>query len=117
MNVSSIVVQAQAADMKTLVEYFSQCDFCDYHFHDEALGKMVVTIEGEGINEEIAKLKKIQQTPKVIAADMMMAYSEEELDRERDKLQQSGPVPEMLNDESLRAEEIVYRGDLKKKNI
>jgi nitrate reductase NapD len=48
---------------------------------------------------------------------MMMAYSEDELDKERDKLDGSNPVPDMLNDDTIRAEDIVYYGDLKKKEI
>ena len=117
MNVSSIVVQARADHVEELVETFKNCDYCEYHFHDTSIGKIIVTVEGEGVNEEIKCLKKIQQTPHVIAADMMMAYSEDELDQERDKLEGTNPVPEMLNDDTIRAEDIVYYGDLKKKEI
>lgn len=117
MNVSSIVVQARSEHMDKLVEYFKKCDFCDYHFHDKDIGKIILTVEGEGVSEEIAKLKQIQSTRHVISADMMMAYSEDELDRERAKIAVNGPIPAMLDDDSLRAEDIVYRGDLKKKDI
>ena len=47
----------------------------------------------------------------------MMAYSKDELDRERAKLASKDPVPPMLEDENLKAEEIRYYGDLKKKKI
>ena len=40
-----------------------------------AKGKIVVTIEGANIDEEMSKMKKIEQIPHVICADMMMAYS------------------------------------------
>ena len=117
MNVSSIVVQAKAVYIAGLVEEFKACDYCDYHFHDAALGKIVLTVEGEGIAEEIEKIKRIKSVPHVVSADMMMAYSEDELDREREKFVGKDPVPLVLNDESVRAEEIVYRGDLKKKEV
>lgn len=117
MNVSSIVVQARADYIDELIEVFKNCDFCDYHFHDSSIGKIIVTVEGAGVDEEIKNLKKIQQTPHVISADMMMAYSEDELDQERDKLDGMNPVPEMLNDDAVKAEDIVYHGDLKKKKI
>lgn len=115
MNISSIVIQTKPSYVKEVVEVCQKSDFCDYHFCDEEKGKIVVTIEGENIDEEMGKLKKIQAIPHVICADMMMAYSEEELDAEREKLDASGSVPTILNDETVKLEDIVYRGDLKKK--
>ncbi len=118
MNVSSIVVQVRQEYVEEVVEALKAADFCDYHFHDTDLGKIIVTVEGEGVSEEIAKVKKIQETPHVISAEMMMAYSEEELEEERNKLEMGGPnIPEMLNDDTLRAEDIVYHGDLRKKDL
>lgn len=115
MNISSIVVQAKPLHVKSIIEACEAGDFCDYHFCDEEKGKIIVTVEGENIDEEMAKLKKIQAIPHVICADMMMAYSEEELDAEREKLEASSTVPPILNDETVKLEEMVYRGDLKKK--
>lgn len=117
MNISSVVVRVKSEDVKELVEIFSNCDFCDYHFCDEEKGTIIVTIEGEGVDEEIEKIKLIQQTPKVISADMMMAYSEDELEQERANVDINSPIPTMLNDENINAEDIVYHGDLKKKDL
>jgi len=115
MNVSSIVVQARNEFIEGLVEEVKNCDFCDYHFHDVAIGKIIVTVEGEGIEEEMAKVRKIEALEHVISAEMMMAYSEDELDQERDKLGKSDVVPDVLKDDAIRAEDITYHGDLKKK--
>lgn len=115
MNISSIVIQAKSLHVNEIVEVCKASDFCDYHFHDETLGKIIVTIEGENSDEEMAKMKKIQALPHVICADMMMAYSEDELDEHREKLDASGVIPEILNDDKVRLEDIIYRGDLKKK--
>jgi len=117
MNISSIVVQVRSEYIDEVVNTLKESDFCDYHFHDKSIGKIIVTVEGENISEEIAKVKKIQAVPHVIAADMMMAYSEDELEAERAKLEAGPNVPEMLNDDTIRAEDIVYNGDLKKKII
>lgn len=117
MNISSIVVQVRSEYIDEVVNTLKESDFCDYHFHDKSIGKIIVTVEGENISEEIAKVKKIQAVPHIIAADMMMAYSEDELERERSKLETGPNVPEMLNDDTIRAEDIVYNGDLKKKII
>jgi len=81
--------------------------------HDET--KIIVTIEGEGISEEIVKLKKIQKMDHVISADMMYSYSEDELDREKDKIEKSGDINDWLNDNRQEAGLINYAGDLKKK--
>lgn len=115
MNVSSIVIQARNEFVEGLVEEIKNCDFCDYHFHDVSIGKIIVTVDGKGIEEEMAKVRKIEALEHVISAEMMMAYSEDELDQERDKLGKSDIVPDVLKDDEIRAEDITYHGDLKKK--
>jgi len=115
MNVSSIVVQVMPQHVDDVLEILKNAEFCDYHFHDKDMGKIIVTVEGESVDDEIRNLKIIQSVQHVIAADMMMSYSEDELDAEIKKLENSDPIPAMLNDDTLRAEDIVYKGDLKKK--
>ena len=115
MNISSIVIQAKPEYVEEIIAVCEANDFCDYHFHDVAKGKIVVTIEGANIDEEMSKMKKIEQIPHVICADMMMAYSEDELDSEREKLERAEVVPPVLNDETIALKDIVYKGDLKKK--
>lgn len=114
MNVSSIVVQTLPKYLDEVLAFLKASDLCDYHFHDEK-GRIIVTVEGEGVEEEIAKLTKIQEIPHVVAADMMYAYSEDELDQERANLEIGGVVPDMLNDDSVDPKDIVYHGDLKKR--
>ncbi len=117
MNISSIVVQALPKDIDKLVAEFQEADYVDYHLHDKEKGKIIVTIEGKGVEEEIEKLVKIQQIPEVIAADMMMTYQEEELDEEIKRLEAENPVPEILNKEDVDPKEVVYHGDLKHKKL
>jgi nitrate reductase NapD len=109
------VIQAKPEFVEGIIAICEASDFCDYHFHDVEKGKIVVTIEGENIDEEMSKMKKIEQIPHVICADMMMAYSEDELDAERAKLELAEVVPPILNDENIALKDIVYKGDLKKK--
>ncbi len=117
MNISSIVVQVLPKYVDEVLEVLQDAKFCDYHFHDKNIGKIIVTVEGESVDDEIRNLKIIQSVQHVIAADMMMSYSEDELDAEIKKLEAADPVPPMLNDNTLRAEDIVYHGDLKKKDL
>jgi len=114
MNISSIVVQCHQKDFEAVKKWCEDSDLCDYHFGDQAKGKIIVTIEGAGVEEEIAKLTELQKAPGVLAADMMMSY-QEELDGEIKKLEASGVVPQMLNDTDFDPSTFVYNGDLKKK--
>ena len=117
MNISSIVVQALPEHVDDLIEIFKNATFCEYHFHDKEKGKIIVTVEGESVDDEIKNLKIIQSLEHVISAEMMMSYSEDELDREIKKLEGQEPVPEILKKDNIRAEDIVYHGDLRKKDI
>ena len=116
MNISSIVVQTLPKYLNEVVESLKNCDVCDYHMHDE-LGRIIITIEGAGVSEELKKLKVIEAIPHVMSADMQMAYSEEELSSHLEVLANSDAVPKMLNDKNILPEDIVYNGDLKKKDL
>ncbi len=116
MNISSIVVQTVPKYLDEVVEALKQTEVCDYHMHDQS-GRIIITIEAESVKEELEKLKVIEAIPHVIAADMQMAYSEDELDSHIEVLNNSSAVPKMLNDDNIKVEDIIYRGDLKKKNL
>jgi len=92
------------------------CEVCDYHMHDEK-GRIIITIEGEGVQEELEKLRVIENIPHVVAADMQMAYSEDELDQHIEVLNNADAVPKMLNDDDIDLDKVIYRGDLKKKDL
>ena len=116
MNISSIVVQTVPKFLDEVVESLKNCDVCDYHMHDE-IGRIIITIEGEGVQEELRKLKVIEAIPYVSSADMQMSYSEEELSNHMEVLENADLVPKVLNDKDIKVEDIVYRGDLKRKDL
>ncbi|UCN01440.1 chaperone NapD [Sulfurimonas sp. SWIR-19] len=115
MNVSSIVVQTVPKFLDEVVQSLKECEVCDYHLHDEK-GRIIITIEGEDVSEELGKLKVIEAIPHVIAADMQMAYSEDELDANIKVINESDAVPNLLKDENIEIDRVVYHGDLKKKD-
>ncbi|MFX4236732.1 chaperone NapD [Aliarcobacter butzleri] len=115
MNISSIVVQTLPKNLEEVVKALKASGVCDYFMHDE-LGRIIVTIEGDGVQEELKKLKVIEAIPNVISADMQMAYSQEELDSHLEVLENSDAVPRVLN-EDVKPEDIVYNGDLKQKDL
>lgn len=116
MNISGILVQTKPENTERVIEDIKNSNFCDYHMHDEQ-GKIVVTIEGDGVSEEIAKLHQLEKIKGVISADMVYAYAEDELNQERAKLEKGAKIPEWLNDPEAKPEDIRYNGDLKKKYL
>lgn len=116
MNISSIVVQTLPKYLDEVVESLKNCDVCDYHLHDEK-GRIIITIEGSGVEEELKKLKVVENIPHVASADMQMAYSEDELSDHMEVLDNAEIVPKVLNDKDVDPRDIVYNGDLKKKDL
>ena len=115
MNISSIVVQTVPKFLDEVVSALKNSDACDYHLHD-AKGRIIVTIEGEGVSEELKKLKVIESIPHVIAADMQMAYSEDELDAHMQVINERDVVPKILTDtDNVDIDRVVYNGDMKKR--
>lgn len=116
MNISSIVVRVMPENYDTVKEALEASGVCEYHFGDKEQGKMIVTIEGAGVEEEIKKLVAIQTTKGVIAADMMQTY-QEDLEGAIKELEEADVVPDMLNMDSVDVRDIIYNGDLRKKDF
>jgi len=114
MNISSIVVQTLPKHLDEVIENLKKSGVCDYHLHDEK-GRIIVTIEGENVAAELEKLKVIEAIDHVIAADMQMAYSEDELDEHINVLNNRDAVPKILNEDNVDVDNVVYNGDMKKK--
>ncbi len=114
MNLSSIVIQTKPEFMQGLINIIKEADFCEYHLHDEN-GRIIVTVEGKDTGEEIAKLKLIKDLPNVTSAEMVFAYSEDELEAERQRLESTEDnIPDWLNNPKAKLGDIKYNGDLKK---
>jgi len=113
MNISSVVVITKPEKVKDVVKALEESGLCEVHLYDEQ-GRIVVIIEAEETNEEAFKLRQIQMIPDVLTANMVFSYSEEEWEKAQQYLEQlSNEVPDMLNDENIRAENIVYKGHIK----
>jgi len=116
MNISSVVVQTVPKFLDEVVTSLKNSDACDYHMHDEK-GRIIITLEGTDVSEELKKMKVIEMIPHVISAEMQMAYSEDELDANMERMNNADLVPKVLNDNDVKLKDIVYRGDLKKKDL
>jgi len=115
MNISSIVVQTVPEHLDEVVASLKACEVCDYHMHDEK-GRVIITIEGKNVSEELEKLRVVEAIPFVYAADMQMAYSEDELEEQIDFINNREAVPKVLNDADVDVDRVVYNGDMKKRD-
>ncbi len=113
MNLSSVIVNTAPENTGDLIDFIKKNpDVCEYHLHDDK-GRVIVTIEGAGVEEEVAKMQMIQKFPMVISAEMVFAYSEDELEKNRELLDSNEKLPEWLNDPNAKVSDIKYNGDLK----
>ncbi len=115
MNISSIVVKTAPKYIEEVVQSLKECEVCDYHMHD-GQGRIIITIEGESVAQELEKLRVIEAIPHVVTADMQMSYSEDELDAHMEVIEGGNAVPKMLNDDHVDLASIKYNGNLKTKD-
>ncbi len=114
MNISSVIIQTLPENVDKVIEIIKEnSEICEYHLHDP-IGKIIVTVEGKDVEEDIEKLVDIQCFDYVISADMMMTYQEDQLDAEIKKLEADAIVPAVLNDDTDPTK-VVYNGDLKRR--
>lgn len=96
MNVSSVVVKAAPENLESVVARLKSSGLCDLHFQDRS-GKIIITIEGSSISEEMDKMKAVMNIPGVLCADLAYSYSENEMERALgDIIAKGGCVPEPL---------------------
>ena len=114
MNISSIIVQTNPEFIDSIVKELKSATYCEYALHDEK-GRIIVTIEAEGVEQELENLRQIEKIEGVMAANMHFLYSEDELDKERDKLEKQTDIPEWMNNPTAEFKDISYNGDLKGK--
>ena len=71
--------------MDNVINRIKSIDFCEVHFSDNE-GKVVVTIEGHSISEQMESMKCIQGIPNVSSANLVYSYCEDELVSALDKM-------------------------------
>jgi nitrate reductase NapD len=113
MNISSVVVKCAPEYIGFVLKKLNESGQCEVYAHDE-LGRIIIILEGENTEEESEKLRKIQEIPHILAAEMAMAFSENEFSDEEGKFEiPSDNLVNFLNSEDIDAKDIVYNGHLK----
>ena len=95
MNVSSIVVKTDQEHLQEVMDNINEIDLCEVHIFDSE-GKIVVTIEGKNIDDQMERMKKIQKIPFVHGADLSYSYTEDETLAGLEQIKNSCDVPEGL---------------------
>ncbi len=112
MNISSVLVMMKPEYQEEVVGNLRKSGLCDVFFQDE--GRVIITIEGENVEEELLKLHQIKEIDHIISAEMMFHYNEDELAAALENVSLDGErIPEILEDEEKGAEKIAYQGDLR----
>lgn len=76
--------------------------------------KIIVTIEGENVEDELTKLRKIEELEHVISASMVYSYAEDELNELKADVEANEQLPDWLNKENIDVKDIKYNGDVNK---
>lgn len=98
MNVSSLVVKTVPERVDEVAASLKRSALCEVFFQDPG-GTIIVTVEGNGGDEEIERMKAIQQLPYVLSVGLAYAYSEDELEDARGRIRHgSTAVPERLKE-------------------
>ncbi|EDM23996.1 nitrate reductase [Caminibacter mediatlanticus TB-2] len=113
MNISSIIVKTLPKNYDAVWLNLQESPLCEVHFGDKEKGIIIITIEGECVEEEIEKLRQIEEMPFIISADMHMSYCEEELEEMMKEMNIDNVVEDINKDKKI--EEIKYFGSLKGK--
>src|SRR3990172_1225997 len=78
INVSGIVVKTAPENSGAVLAELRASGLCEVHFQD-GTGKIIVTVEGRDIGEEMQKVKTIMKIHGVLSADLAYSYSEKEM--------------------------------------
>jgi len=108
MNISSLVITTLSDKTQSVIEALEKKKICEYHAHKE--GKIVVTIEAGSVSDEIKIMNQLSKMEDVINVEMIYSYCEDELSEERANLEIGTKIPDWLNDEKAKAEDIKYNG-------
>jgi nitrate reductase NapD len=76
--------------MDASVEALEALPGVEVHHRDEASGRIVVTQEGETVDDEVNGLRRIKSLPNVILAEMVYHY----LEQDREVIENVTEVPE-----------------------
>lgn len=94
MNVSSIVVRTAPEYLSQAIEEINAISLCEVHFYDTD-GRIIVTIEGERIQDQVETMKRIQDLPFVLSACLQYSYCGDETASALREIDANGDPPHL----------------------
>lgn len=108
MNISSVIVNLKDDSVLNYVlEALKGVKDCEIIAYENA--KIVAVITVDDVNAEIAKFREIEALKGVSSVVMVYTY-QEDIEFDKDKFDLSENVAEILKNDDIKAENIVYGG-------
>lgn len=105
MNMSSVLIIAKEIHHQALREAIAKIEHCSIELVEGE--KLIVLIESENLNDELAAYKKLEALKNTNAVSMVFSYQ----DLDEDIKNIKGKVPKSLQ-ENTKAEDIEYHGSI-----
>lgn len=84
MNYSGIFATTQPKNLEAMTRSINGLEWAEVYQSDEN-GRIVVVLEGETTEEEIARLQKLKRLPGILTAEMVYHYFEDEAETMRNE--------------------------------
>ncbi|WP_069636900.1 chaperone NapD [Campylobacter pinnipediorum] len=106
MNISSVIVYVDKPDLvdEVLASLANVAD-CEIITHERL--KIVAVITVDSVNEEVKKFKELEAISGVSSVAMVYTY-QEDIEFDKDKID----ISDMLKNDDIKAEDIVYNGSV-----
>lgn len=100
MNVSGIVVHTKPELLEDVIGSINAIDQCEVHYYDTQ-GRIVATIEGITINDQMEIMKRIQCISFVYGASVVYSYCKDEVSRAINRIDEAYPLSGMEDEKDL----------------
>jgi nitrate reductase NapD len=98
MNLSGILVVVPPGYLDATMVALASLPGVEVHHHDAASGRIIVTQEGNSVDAEVEGLKRIKALPRVLVAEMVYHYFEDDTGIGIVERRQPPSVPPYLDD-------------------
>lgn len=108
MNISSLIVYTDNKNesVKSEIGKLKECEIIT-----DAEDRIVVVVSSESIEDEIRVFKMIEGISGVVSVAMVYSY-QEDAQENRERLEASGKISEILTSDDVKAEDIAYSGSV-----
>lgn len=110
MNISSIVVKTKPECFENVKYMIENIQNCEVYLSDEKSSQIIVVLEVDSTEQEVAINNALEQLEGVVNANMHYTYQEDELNAQIRQI--DGSLPEFLNNDEVPLDSISYNGSV-----